>query len=75
MVQVRIITNLGPATDVVAPTTTPREVLEKNEIDYSRGAVSIDGVPLRVGDLDKSLAELGVGERCNLSVVVKADNA
>jgi len=53
MVQVRIITNLGPATDVVAPTTTPREVLEKNEIDYSRGAVSIDGVPLRVGDLDK----------------------
>lgn len=75
MVQVRFITNLGPSSDIVEATSTPRQALEKNDIDFSRGAVSIDGCPVRIGDLDKTFAELGITEKCNISVVIKADNA
>lgn len=75
MVQVRFITNLGPSSDIVEATSTPRQALEKNDIDISRGAVSIDGCPVRIGDLDKTFSDLGITEKCNISVVLKADNA
>lgn len=54
---------------------TLRSVLEENQIDYARGTLTMDGSPLRPGDLDKTFAEMGVTTRCYLMSVVKADNA
>lgn len=56
-------------------TTTIRQFLEENEIDYSRAITSIDGCPLQAGDMDKTFAEFGITEKCLLTSVVKADNA
>lgn len=56
-------------------TTTVRQFLEENEIDYSRAITSIDGCPLQAGDMDKTFADFGITEKCLLTSVVKADNA
>lgn len=56
-------------------TTTIRQFLEENEIDYSRAITSLDGCPLQAGDMDKTFAEFGITEKCLLTSVVKADNA
>ena len=56
-------------------TTTVRQFLEENEVDYSRAITSIDGCPLQAGDMDKPFVSFGVTEKCLLTSVVKADNA
>lgn len=56
-------------------TTTIRQFLEENEIDYSRAITSLDGCPLQAGDMDKTFANFGITEKCLLTSVVKADNA
>ena len=75
MIQVIVGNNVKRNTVVVDSTTTLREVLESNQIDYTRGVMHLDGVSLNPGDLDKTFASLGVTERCYLLNVVKADNA
>lgn len=54
---------------------TLKEILEENEIDYSRGMTQLDGATLGAGDLNKTFAEFGVVDHCSLLSVVKADNA
>lgn len=72
---ITIISNGGRITAEYDPTTTIREVLETEEIDYAVGVTSLDGSPLKAGDMDKTFEDFGVYDRCYLSVVVKADNA
>ena len=55
--------------------TTPRMVLENSGIDYSVGTTHLDGATLQIGEMDKTLAELGVTTKCYLLNVRKADNA
>lgn len=75
MVQVIVGNNVKRETVVVSPETTLRTVLEENNIDYTRGAMHLDGASLNPGELDKSFAALGITEKCYLLNVVKADNA
>lgn len=67
--------NLNRNNVVVSPDATPRQVLEQNNIDYSRGTLHLDGATVKPGDLDKTFAELGITEKCYLISVVKADSA
>ena len=67
--------NMNPVELVDPNTTTPRMMFEQANIDYARGTVSIDGSNLKVGEIDKTFAELGVTDTCFLVSVVKADNA
>lgn len=75
MITVRAITNNFRDSFDWDENDTVRNFLEENEIDYSVGVTSIDGSPLKVGDMDKTFAQLGIESTCYLSVVVKADNA
>lgn len=75
MIKVTVGNNTSRSTVIVSETSTVRQVLEGNNIDYSRGSVLLDGVTLGVGDFDKSFREFGIAERCFLSAVTKADNA
>lgn len=80
MIKVFVGNNVERKSDIVEPTKTLRQVLEANEIDYTRGVMHLDGSSLSPGDLNKTFAELGYDgskgkDRCFLLNVVKADNA
>lgn len=75
VVNVTLITNNGKKTDKVTDQTTLREIYEKHGVNYQHCTNTVDSVPLRIGDLDKTLHELGVGENVRMSSIVKADNA
>ena len=75
MIQVTVGNNVERKRDIVEPTKTLRQVLEANDIDYTRGVMHLDGSSLNPGDLDKTFADFGITEKCFLLNVVKADNA
>lgn len=75
MIQIKITTNTVRKNIIVEENKTIREVLEENEIIYNNVPVYLDGTPLGFGDHDKTLKELGIKEKCLLSVVQKLDNA
>lgn len=58
-----------------ASSTTIRSILEDNAIDYSVSQLMLDGASLKAGDMDKTLADFNIREKCMLIAVVKADNA
>lgn len=55
--------------------TTIRTILEDNAVDYSVAQIMLDGANLQVGDMDRTLADLNITEKCMLIAVVKASNA
>ena len=75
MVKITLITNAGRKTVIASETKTLREIYEENDVNYDSCTNTIDSVPLKIGDLDKSLRDLGVGETCRMSSIVKMDNA
>ena len=75
MIQIKIVANNARKTILTDENNTVRQVLEANEINYDVAPVYIDGSPLRVGDHDKSFAELGITEKCLLTAIVKTQNA
>lgn len=75
MIKVTIGNNVKRTNVIVAPTTTLREVLEANDIDYTRGTIHLDGASLKAGEIDKTFQEMNVTDKCFLLQVVKADNA
>lgn len=75
MVQVKLSTNTQRKTITVDANTSIRNILEENNIDYSRTPIYIDGAPLQIGDMDKTLAECGITDRCMIAAIVKTDNA
>lgn len=75
MISVTFSSNTTRTTDIVPADTTIRAALESHGIDYTAGMTSIDGATLRAGEIDQTFEELGIGDRCYLMTVVKADNA
>lgn len=75
MIKVIVGNNVERKSDIVEPTATLRQVLEANDIDYTRGVMHLDGASLAAGDLDKTFTDFGITEKCFLLNVVKADNA
>lgn len=75
MVRVTIGTNTSRKNVIIEESTTLREALESNNIDYSRANVNLDGASLNPGDMDKSFADLGIVENCFLIASIKQDNA
>ena len=75
MVKVNLLTTGGRKSDMFAEHQTPREILEYFGVDYASATNTIDGVRLGIGDMDKSLRDLGVGAECRISSIVKIDNA
>lgn len=75
MIKVTVGNNLKRTQVMKNENTTLRTILEEAEIDYTKGTMHLDGAPLGPGDLDKTLAQHGITEKCFLLNVVKADNA
>lgn len=75
MISVIVGTTTQRQTKNYAPTTTIRTILEDSAIDYSVAQVMLDGASLQAGDMDKTLADMNIAEKCMLIAVVKANNA
>lgn len=75
MLNVTIGNNVDRKRIIVDENKTIREVLEENDIDYSRGATMLDGATLRAGELDSTFADMGITTRCSLFNVAKTNNA
>lgn len=75
MVQVIVGDNLNRKQVIADENNTLRQILESNDIDYTRGLMHLDGTTLKAGDLDKKLSDFGIAEKCYLLNVAKADNA
>lgn len=75
MIKVTIGTTTKRDTKMYAPSKTLRNILEDNNIEYGIAQVTLDGVGIGLGDIDKSLSTLGITEKCMLIAVVKASNA
>ena len=50
-------------------------MLEAAQIEYQRGGITIDGVSLQPGDIDKTFDDFNVAATTWLLQVKKADNA
>lgn len=75
MIQIKLGNNLSRQTVMVDSSSTLREVLSNNGVDYSRGTVTLDGAALPAGSLDKTFDDFGITEVCYLSSIIKTDNA
>lgn len=74
-VKVYVGNNVDRYPVTVESTSTLKEVLQNERIDYTRGTMHLDGSSLRPGDLDKTFDDFGINSQCFLLNVVKADNA
>jgi hypothetical protein len=75
MIKVIVGTVTQRQTAMYSGDTTVREILEDKDIDYSVAQVMMDGVNIGLGDMDKSLTDLGITEKCMLMAIVKTNNA
>ena len=74
MVKVTIGNNLEKRDIIVPASRTLRSLCEEAGIDYTQGSMHLDGCALAPGDIDKTLADFNVTDRCFLLNVIKADN-
>ena len=75
MIKVYVGTNTSRNELVIPATTSLRAALEQAGVNYSEGMATIDGSPLRPGDMDKSFADFGITSKCFLVIAAKHDNA
>lgn len=75
MLNITIGTNTSRKKIVVSGDKTLREVLDENEVNTGVGTIHIDGIPVQVSDLGKTLNELGVTDKAYIISIAKADNA
>ena len=75
MINVTVGNNTSRQTLIVADSKTLREIFDEAEVVYASASVNIDGCPLNIGDMDKTLAEMGVKDKCYLIAVTKTNNA
>lgn len=75
LVKVKVGTNLNRTEVTVPSNKTVREILEENEINYATTTIFVDGVTVQLGDMDKTLEELGIKESCFIIAAQKTENA
>ena len=75
LVNVKVGTNLNRTQVSVPSSKTIREILEENNINYATTTIFVDGVTVQLGDMDKSLEDLNIGESCYIIAAQKTENA
>lgn len=75
MLQIKVGTNTSRQTLIVPESDTPKDVLEKADVDYSIATIHLDGSVLSASEMNTSLSDLGITESAQLIAVVKQENA
>ena len=75
MINVTIADNFNRNTVMLDDTTTLRQALEGQGVNYDMGNTTLDGIPVRHNEMDMTFAALGKTEHCSLYSIAKHDNA
>lgn len=75
VISVTITTATNRWATTTANTTTIKEFLEKENVNYTSCVVHLDGMPLSTDELNTTFEEQGITESCMLAAIVKAVNA
>lgn len=75
MISITVGTNTARRKIVVDPNTTLRKVLTDNGVNPGLGTIFVNATPFAREDLDKTLAELNIGNDAMVLSIAKADNA
>lgn len=75
MIQVRLGNTTETRTVVIAKTTTLKQALQDNNIDYSMATLYLNGCTLQPSDVEKSFADHGINDSCTLMAIVNTKNA
>ena len=75
MIQVTVGTTTNRIKKNYTADTTIRAILEDNSIDYGVASIMLDGVNIKVNEMDSTLASLNKLEKCMLIAVIKAEAA
>lgn len=75
MVKVTLGSNTERKQVIVSEDKTVKEIFQENDMDYTTGALMLDGVPVTAAQINMSLKDLNVSESCFLIVTVKSDGA
>lgn len=75
MIKVTIGTNTDRQVVMAEPDRTIKSLFEEAGVDYTKGTPHIDGTALKTGEINKTLAELGITDKCFIIAVIKVDNA
>lgn len=75
IINVTIGTNLNRTEISVTSDKTIRQLLEENGINYATTTIFVDGVTVQLGQMDKSLEELGITTDCYIIAAQKTENA
>ena len=75
MLQIKVGTNTSRQTLIVPESDTPKDVLEKADVDYGIATIHLDGSVLSASEMNTSLGDLGITESAQLIAVVKQENA
>jgi hypothetical protein len=75
MINVIVGTSTSRVNKLYQGGTSIRTILEDNAVDYSTAQIMLDGANLQPGDMDKTLSDFNITEKCMLVAVVKAANA
>ena len=75
MIKVTLISNNPRQSFMANEANTVKQILDERDVTYGNAAVSVDGATLNAGEINKSLAELGVEEKVVISVLAHKDNA
>ena len=72
MITVTVGTNTDQHDVAVNPNSTLKSVLTQEKINYSQGALYLNGAPLKPADIDKTFTDFNVATDCMLICVVKS---
>ena len=75
MIKVTLSNNTNRVTVLVPETDTIKDTLQNNNIIIGAGTLSLDGMPLGAGDINKTFAQMNITDSCFLVSIVKSDNA
>lgn len=74
MIKVIIGTSMSRETRMYPANTSIRNILEENNLDYATNQITLDGAPVNA-QLDKTLEDHGIKEKCMIVTVAKTNNA
>lgn len=75
MIKVVVMNNTRRFEKITENNITVRDFMEANDIECAGAFVSLDNCKMRPEDMHKTFEEIGITDKCFLSIIEKRDNA
>ena len=75
MIQITLALPDGRNTYMTASSTTIKDFLDENHVNYARATVMVDGMAMTPENMRKSFADHGINDECTIAICAKLQNA